>query len=237
MCLRHGGELPRSIEPHGVVPQRSEVAEIATGSTTEIKDRVGWVTLYGIEECRIILADIVVSRTVPEGSGEPIVKRDRRLAEAADLFRVMWFSCAPHQNRPPISRNRVPALAPGNGAGSARLPDTVTEPQLLQEYGIAMEFAGFHPRALGAVLYLTPEPPPIPSAHERPDAVISMGGPAPLTYLPNNAIAARADLAARMGGIMKIGNGRWVAANDIDWFLPPEFDEHDRGRVEATGIG
>ena len=89
MCLRHGDEFPRSIKPYGFVPQRSKVAEIAPGSATEIKDSVGWITLYGIEECRVILADIVVSRTVPEGWGEPIVKRDRRLAEAADLFRAM----------------------------------------------------------------------------------------------------------------------------------------------------
>ena len=98
MCPRHGDELPRSIEPHGFVPGRSEVAEIAAGSATEIKDTVGRVTLYGIEECRVILADIVVSRTVPEGSGEPIVKRYRRLNEAADLFRITWFLSAAHQN-------------------------------------------------------------------------------------------------------------------------------------------
>jgi hypothetical protein len=63
------------------VPQRSEVPEIAAGSTTEIKNRVGRVAFYRIEECRVVLADIVVSRTVPEGSCEPIVIRDRRLAE------------------------------------------------------------------------------------------------------------------------------------------------------------
>ena len=107
MCSRHRDELPRSIEPNGFVPERSEVAKIPAGSATEIKDPVGRVTLYGIEQCRIILADIVVSRTVPEGSGEPIVKRDRRLAEAADLFRIMWFSSAAHQNRAPVSRSFI----------------------------------------------------------------------------------------------------------------------------------
>src|SRR5215204_5463853 len=105
MCPRHRDELPRSIESNGFVPQRPEVAKIAAGSATEIKDTVGRVTLYGIEECRVILADIVVSRTVPEGAGEPIVKRDRRLAEAADLFRITWCSGAAHQNRAPISES------------------------------------------------------------------------------------------------------------------------------------
>src|SRR5205814_2637206 len=105
MCSRHRGELPRSVESDGFVPQRSEVAKITAGSATEIKDAVGRVTLYSIEECRVILADIVVSRTVPEGSGEPIVKRDRRLAEAADLFRTTWFLGAAHQNRAPVSRS------------------------------------------------------------------------------------------------------------------------------------
>jgi hypothetical protein len=39
------------------------VTEIAAGSTTEIKDGIRWVSLYRIEECRVILADIVVPCT------------------------------------------------------------------------------------------------------------------------------------------------------------------------------
>src|SRR5436305_15223730 len=105
MRAGHGNELQRSIEPDGFVPQGAKVTEIAAGSATEIKYRIRRVPLYRIEECRVVLADIVVSRTVPEGWGEPIVKRDRRLAEAADLLRVMWFSCAAHQDRPPVSRS------------------------------------------------------------------------------------------------------------------------------------
>ena len=97
MRLRHDDKLPRSIEPHGFVPQRSKVAEIAPGSATEIKNRMRRITLYRIEECRVILADIVVSRTGPEGSREPIVIRDRRLAEEADLFHIIWFSGAAHR--------------------------------------------------------------------------------------------------------------------------------------------
>ena len=97
MRLCHDDELPRSIEPHGFVPQRSKVAEIAPGSATEIKDRVGRVSLYRFEECRVILADIMVSRTVPEGSCEPIVIRNRGLAETPDLFHIPWFSGADHR--------------------------------------------------------------------------------------------------------------------------------------------
>jgi hypothetical protein len=73
------------------------VAEIAAGSTTEIKNRVGRVALYRIEERRVVLADIVVSRTFPEGSCEPIVIRDRRLAEAPDLFHIIWYSGMAHR--------------------------------------------------------------------------------------------------------------------------------------------
>jgi len=70
------------------------VAEIAAGSATEIKNRVGRVALYRIEERRVVLADIVVSRTFPEGSCEPIVIRDRRLAETPDLLpHHMAFGC------------------------------------------------------------------------------------------------------------------------------------------------
>jgi hypothetical protein len=78
MRTRHRDELLRSVEPHRLMPQGSKVTEIAAGPTTKIEDRIGRVTLYRIEERRVILADIVVSRAVPESPGEPIVKRDRR---------------------------------------------------------------------------------------------------------------------------------------------------------------
>src|SRR5438874_12161161 len=87
MCSRHRGELPRSTESDGFVLQRSEVGKITAGSATEIKDAAGRVTLYSIEECRVILAHIVVSRTVPDCSGAPSVTLDRRPANAADLTR------------------------------------------------------------------------------------------------------------------------------------------------------
>jgi hypothetical protein len=79
MGARHGDEVLRSVESHGFVPQGSEVTEVAAGSTTEIKDGIRRVALYCIEKCRVILADIVVSRAVPESPGEPIVVRDRRV--------------------------------------------------------------------------------------------------------------------------------------------------------------
>lgn len=86
MRPRHHHELLRPIKPNGVVAQGPEVAEIAARSTTEIKDRIRRVALYGGEQCRVILADIVVSRTLPEIPCEPIIKRDCRFAGAADSF-------------------------------------------------------------------------------------------------------------------------------------------------------
>src|SRR5947207_14597132 len=99
MRARHGNELLRAIKPHGFVPQGSKVIEIAPGSATEIKNRIRRGTLYRIEECRVILADIVVSRTVPEGPCESIVIGDRRFAEAPDLFRIIPSSGAAHRRR------------------------------------------------------------------------------------------------------------------------------------------
>ena len=92
----HGNELLRSIEPDGFVPQGSKVTEIAAGSAAEIEDRIRRVALYRIEECRVILADIVVSCTVPEGPCEPIIVRDRRFAEEPDLFRIIRSWGAAH---------------------------------------------------------------------------------------------------------------------------------------------
>ena len=86
MRARHGDELPRSVEPHRFVSQRSKVTDIAAGSATEIEDRGWWVALDGLKECRVILADIVVSCAVPELPCEAIVISDRRFAEAPDLF-------------------------------------------------------------------------------------------------------------------------------------------------------
>jgi hypothetical protein len=79
MRTRHGHELLRSIDPHGLVPQGSEVKEIAAGSTAKIKDGIRRLAPYRGEECRVVLADIVVSRAVPESPGEPIVVRDCRV--------------------------------------------------------------------------------------------------------------------------------------------------------------
>ena len=100
MRARHGHELPRSVEPHGFVPQGSEVPEIPAGSTTKIKDGIRRVALYCVEECRVVLVDIVVSRAVPESPGKSIVIRDRRIREAPDLFRVILSRGAAH--RPPM---------------------------------------------------------------------------------------------------------------------------------------
>jgi hypothetical protein len=68
--------LPRSVEPHGLVPQGSEVKEIAARPTAKIKDGIRRLALYRIEEGRVVLADFVVSRAVPESPGEPIVIPD-----------------------------------------------------------------------------------------------------------------------------------------------------------------
>ena len=67
------------IEPHSFVPQGSEVAEIPAGSAAKIKDRIRRVTLYRVEERRVVLADIVMSRAAPESPGKSIVIRDRHL--------------------------------------------------------------------------------------------------------------------------------------------------------------
>jgi hypothetical protein len=55
------------------------VTEIPTGSTTKIKDGIRRVALYRVEECRVVLVDIVVSRAVPKSAGKSIVIRDRRV--------------------------------------------------------------------------------------------------------------------------------------------------------------
>src|SRR3954469_13617804 len=98
MRARHGDELLRSLEPHSFVPQGSEITEIAAGSATEIEDRVWWITLNGLEECRVILADIVVSCAVPELPCEPIVISNRHFAEAPGLFRTVQTVAAAHRS-------------------------------------------------------------------------------------------------------------------------------------------
>src|SRR5439155_22668002 len=56
MRTRHGHELLRSVEPHGLVPQGSEMKEIAAGPTAKIKDSIRRLALYRVEECRVVLA-------------------------------------------------------------------------------------------------------------------------------------------------------------------------------------
>src|SRR3954466_16236956 len=93
----HGHELLRSVEPHGFVSQGSKVTEIAAGSATEIEDRVWWVTPDGLEEYRVILANIVVSCAVPELSCELILLSDRRFAKTPDLFWTIRIAAAAHR--------------------------------------------------------------------------------------------------------------------------------------------
>src|SRR6266404_3864885 len=60
MRARHGHELHRSVEPHGFVPQGSEVTQIPAGSTTKIKDGIRRVSFDRVEECCVVLVDIVI---------------------------------------------------------------------------------------------------------------------------------------------------------------------------------
>src|SRR3954451_9997525 len=87
MRPRHRDELPRSIEPDGFVPQGSKMTEIAAGSAPEIKDRIRWLALYRIQKGDVVLADIVVPRTLPERPCESVVIREGRFAKVPDLFR------------------------------------------------------------------------------------------------------------------------------------------------------
>ena len=79
MRAHHGNELLRSVEPHGFVPQGTEVDEIPAGSAAKIKDRIRRVTLYRVEERRLVLAGIMVSCAFPESPGKLIVIRNRRV--------------------------------------------------------------------------------------------------------------------------------------------------------------
>jgi hypothetical protein len=67
---------------------------------TKIKDGIRRVALYRAEECRVVLADIVVSRAVPESASKSIVIRDRRVREAPNPLRVIPSGGAAH--RPPM---------------------------------------------------------------------------------------------------------------------------------------
>jgi hypothetical protein len=119
MRARHGDEVLRSVEPHGLVPQGSEMTEIATGSTTKIKNGKRRLALYRIEECCLILADIVVSRAVPESPREPIVIRDRRVREPLEVIRVIPSGGPAHR------RSTFPIFAEGR---SCSHPKTLRPP-------------------------------------------------------------------------------------------------------------
>src|SRR4051794_36804887 len=63
------------------------MTEIAAGSAPEIKDRIRWLALYRIQKGGVVLADIVVPRTLPERLCESVVIREGRFAKMPDLFR------------------------------------------------------------------------------------------------------------------------------------------------------
>ena len=91
------------------------MTEIAARSATEIKDRIRRVALYSGEECRIILADIVGSRTLPKIPRKPIIKRDCRFAKTPNLFRLSVKCASSVIDLPIAPRDRAgsPSLVSG----------------------------------------------------------------------------------------------------------------------------
>src|SRR3546814_9731011 len=58
---RHGHEFLGPVQAHGIMSQCTKMAEVPTGSTTQIKDGVRRIALNRVQERCVVLADIVRS--------------------------------------------------------------------------------------------------------------------------------------------------------------------------------
>ncbi len=78
-CSGHFYETRGSVEPHGLVPERSKVGQIAAGATAEVQQCEGRRTVDRAQERRVILGNVV--------SPGSVLKRLRRrviVGESAD---------------------------------------------------------------------------------------------------------------------------------------------------------
>ena len=76
---RHLDQFLGSVQANGLVAQRLEIAEISARPAAQINDAKGGLALDRLQECCMVLADIVVSGAIPVGLGHPIVVPDRDL--------------------------------------------------------------------------------------------------------------------------------------------------------------
>jgi hypothetical protein len=82
---RHGHEFLRPVQAHGIMSQCTKMAEIPTGSTTQIKDGVRRIALNRVQERCVVLADIVIPSAIPERVGQPIVMGDGNRGKPSQL--------------------------------------------------------------------------------------------------------------------------------------------------------
>jgi len=123
---------------------------------------------------------------------------------------------------------------------SARLRDPVSVPQLLEELAIGVDFVGYAATHSGSVVILMPGPSNRPNAMPADQSAITVVAQAPLALSPDEGtIRTRVGLVASMGKLTAMGGGRHLSVNNIDWFIPPEFDARrdDLAWTDADGIG
>src|SRR6516225_6904647 len=87
------------------------MAEVSTGSTTQIKNGIGGIVLNRIQKRRIVLADVVIPTAIPVCLGHPIIVGDRHF--------LIWDATARHRlevahKTYPASYYRFPHVASEN---------------------------------------------------------------------------------------------------------------------------
>jgi len=71
----------RSFQPYSDVAKRSEGFQIATRSAAKVKNRERWQTLDVFKQRIYVLANIVVSRSLPKVIGALVIMRQRPICD------------------------------------------------------------------------------------------------------------------------------------------------------------
>lgn len=73
----HRGKPWRTLQPGGDMPESGEGVEVTARPATKIQDRQRRWRRYRLEQCRDVLAHVVIARTFPVGQRSLVVMRER----------------------------------------------------------------------------------------------------------------------------------------------------------------
>src|SRR6185436_4808080 len=119
---RHFGEAPRALQPNRVMPETGKRFQVASRPAAEIEDRKGWHRFDAIQQCRNVLADVVIAGAVAKCFGALVVVLQCERGYFSEVLRFSLHSGC----RTIIQRNEWPTWLVCKGLSRDECPQLET---------------------------------------------------------------------------------------------------------------